>query len=140
MDAHGVPVQVQHGGGVSISDNGSGPDKGSSSFQAAQEACRKYLPGGGPQALTPAQQAANRTKLLALAQCMRKHGFPNFPDPNSQGAFQFTGGSTGNFSPDNPQFRTAIQSCGPGKGVPIRIAVQAPGGHAGGGGQATAGG
>jgi hypothetical protein len=32
-----------------------------------------------------ASQAQRVAHLLALAECMRKHGVPNFPDPNSQG-------------------------------------------------------
>jgi hypothetical protein len=29
--------------------------------------------------------------MLAFARCVRDHGFPNFPDPNTQGQFDLTG-------------------------------------------------
>jgi len=55
-------------------------------FQSAANACRKYLPGGGPPALT-AQEAAAAKAMARFAACMRKHGVPNFPDPNGTGFF-----------------------------------------------------
>jgi hypothetical protein len=52
----------------------------SPTFLAAYEACQKYAPageGGGP----PAPTAAELRSALAFAQCMRKHGFAQFPGP-----------------------------------------------------------
>ena len=57
-------------------------------FQSAQRACAKFLPGGGPPQLTPAQKAERARALAALAACMRKHGVSKFPDPNGQGGFR----------------------------------------------------
>ena len=53
-------------------------------FKSAQRACAHILPnaGNGP---TPAQIRAHTDAILAFARCMRQHGFPRFPDPNSQG-------------------------------------------------------
>jgi hypothetical protein len=83
MQQHGVQAQLGHGGhGVSISGTPNGPN-----VDTAQSACRKYLPGGGPPPLTPAQVAQRAKAMLAFAKCMRKHGVPNFPDPNGQGTF-----------------------------------------------------
>lgn len=42
--------------------------------------------GGGSPAATTAV-SANYQKALTYAQCMRSHGMPNFPDPDSQGQF-----------------------------------------------------
>ena len=124
MQAHGVQVQVGKGGqGVSINGGPNTPG-----LQAAQKACQKYLPGGGPSQMTPAEKAQNLKNLLAMAKCMRAHGMPNFPDPNSQGVFQFGPGSGSNITPNDPQFQTAMQSCRPGKGTRIAIAVRAPAG------------
>ena len=60
--------------------------------------------GGGPAAVagpgagqTPYQQA------LAYARCMRAHGDPQFPDPNSQGLFPH---------PAGPQYQSASKACG----------------------------
>jgi hypothetical protein len=83
MRQHGVQAQLgPQGRGVSISGTPNGP-----SVDRAQAACRKYLPGGGPPALTPAQAAQRAKAMLGFAKCMRKHGVPNFPDPNGQGEF-----------------------------------------------------
>jgi hypothetical protein len=55
--------------------------------QAAVTACQHLMPGGrvvpGNQRApnSPAQTAA----FLAFAHCLRRHGFSNFPDPNSSG-------------------------------------------------------
>ncbi len=48
-------------------------------------ACGSGSPGSsGPTAGSPYQQA------LVYAQCMRSHGLPTWPNPNSQGGFLFT--------------------------------------------------
>lgn len=55
--------------------------------------------GGGasaPASQTPYQQA------VAYAQCMRSHGDPGFPDPNSQGLFPH---------PAGPQYQSATSTC-----------------------------
>jgi hypothetical protein len=46
---------------------------------------------------------------LALARCMRAHGFTDFPDPNSSGSFDLTGG--GDLNPNNPTYQAAAQAC-----------------------------
>jgi hypothetical protein len=60
---------------------------GSPAFKSAQKACASLLPAGARQTngLSPAQQKARTEGLLAFAACVRKHGFPSFPDPTSQG-------------------------------------------------------
>lgn len=95
-------------GGVTISGN---VDPDSPQFQAATQACSKYLPGGGPPAMTPAQQAAAAKANLSLAECMRKNGVSNFPDPNSQG--RFPEGTMKQLDPNSPLFQTAFKTCGP---------------------------
>jgi hypothetical protein len=55
---------------------------------------------------------------------MRKHGYPNFPDPDSQGTFDFTGASSVDLS--SPQFQSAMSACRPGNGkVPVSIGIKA---------------
>ena len=53
---------------------------------------------------------------LAYAQCMRAHGLPGFPDPQSDGSFNSTMQNRGDFS--GPGFQSANKSCahlqGPG--------------------------
>ena len=61
-------------------------------------ACGGGQPGAGsPGALTPYQQA------VAYAHCMRTHGDPGFPDPNSQGLFPHPAGT---------RYQSATSACG----------------------------
>jgi hypothetical protein len=64
----------------------------SSVVNQAQLACRTALEQAGihngPNAGANPQEIQN---LLAFARCMRNHGVQNFPDPNSQGEFNFAG-------------------------------------------------
>lgn len=127
MDKHGIPVSVSTGqgdAGISIRAGSQGAAlKGSAQFQAAQTACQKLLPGGGPKQLTPAQEAQARRSALALSACMRTHGYPNFPDPTSEGVLDLTG-----IDPNSSPFRTAMQACSPhGGGGPIAVRVSGPG-------------
>jgi hypothetical protein len=54
---------------------------------AACSAAMAQLPSG-PNSVSSAQQLQD---LLAFAHCVRSHGVPNFPDPNSQGGFDLAG-------------------------------------------------
>jgi hypothetical protein len=74
---------------------------------AAMEACKKFMPGGGetgkldPEALEQARQ---------MAKCMREHGVPNFPDPNANGQIQIDGNKLG-VGPGDPTFDAAEKAC-----------------------------
>jgi hypothetical protein len=92
--------------GVVISGN---VDPSSTQFQSALQACRKFLPGGGPPALTPAQQAEHAKAMASFAACMRKHGVSSFPDPNAQG--MFSPGSIKGLDPSSPLFQSAFKAC-----------------------------
>jgi hypothetical protein len=51
-------------------------------FKAAQAKCHKLMPGGGPPSTTnPSPQTL--AHFLKVAQCMRTHGVPDFPDPRT---------------------------------------------------------
>jgi hypothetical protein len=69
---------------------------------------------GGPRCVQPAT-ASEAVAASKAARCMRAHGVPNFPDPNSlpgvlKGHFGFTAGS--GIDPDTPQFEAAYTYCG----------------------------
>ncbi len=51
---------------------------------STQRACRHLFPSGN--ASPPVPQAQFR-QLVRLAQCIRQHGVPTWPDPNPQGQF-----------------------------------------------------
>jgi hypothetical protein len=85
MRATGVPnfPDPSPGGGFVFSVNGL--DRSSPAFKAAQAKCSKLLPAGGPP--LPGTQthpsAHTLAKLLKIAQCMRQHGVPDYPDPGT---------------------------------------------------------
>ena len=100
----------------------SGLDPRSRTFQHAQQSCQKLLPDAGQP--SPAQEAQTRTELLTLAQCLRKHGYPDFPDPDSQGTFEVAGAS--GIDPSSPQFQSAMTACRTGNSkVPVSIGIKA---------------
>jgi hypothetical protein len=86
MRSHGVvnfPDPTTSSGGSHISINSSsGINPASPSFQAAQAACGKLLPGGGPG--SEKRSAAANTQMLAISECMRTHGVSDFPDPTTK--------------------------------------------------------
>ena len=117
LTAHGIAAAVGSGAGgstgsqitiagVTVTGNA---DPGSPQFQAAVQACRKFLPGGGPPQLTPAQQAAASKAMLRFAECMRAHGVPNFPDPSGDGRFPL--GSLRAIGPSSPLVSSAFKTC-----------------------------
>lgn len=63
----------------------------------------------GLPALTPAQKAEE----LAHSQCMRSHGVPDYPDPDSQGRILIQGGpGTGSgIDPNSSTFKNAQRAC-----------------------------
>jgi hypothetical protein len=63
----------------------SGIDVSSPRFQAADSACRSKLPNGGNSTMTPAQLQQMKAVALKFSRCIRAHGFPNYPDPGSDG-------------------------------------------------------
>ncbi len=84
---------------------------------AAALAATALLAGcGGP---APAASALPQTayqRELAYAECMRAHGLPGFPDPQSDGTFNSTKQNAGDFA--GPGYLSANRSCahleGPG--------------------------
>ena len=95
---------------------GSGIGPSSPKFQAAQKACQKVLPNGGQP--TPQQLAQMERKALAFSACMRKHGLPDFPDPQFSsggggiGIRIHLGGPNSDLNPSSPLFQAAQKACG----------------------------
>lgn len=61
--------------------------------------------GGSPAGNQPG--SSSYQDALTYAQCMRGHGFPNFPDPLPGGGFELR-----NINPNSPQFQSAARACG----------------------------
>lgn len=94
----------------------SGPESGGKPFGP---------PGGGQFSFsTRTGNAADGEKFSA---CMRKHGLPNYPDPNSQGVITINSGM--GLDPGSPAFRSAQATCSKllpngGQPTPAQIAQQ----------------
>jgi len=129
MRASGVPNFPDPGaGGGFLFRTGAGIDPSSPAYKAAQAACRKLAPGGlppGPGARThPSAQAL--AHWVKVAQCMREHGTPGFPDPRTSVPSNPTGGAggvisdrdgvilvlPGNIDTQSPLFTRAAAACG----------------------------
>jgi hypothetical protein len=108
MHDHGVEVEVGPDGKLDIA-----PSQGSIGKPTAQiEACQAYLPNGGTKSRAPVTPEDIEI-LRHLSQCIREHGFPDWPDPDPE-----TGAMNLNSMPNqgrdiksNPQFRQAAQAC-----------------------------
>lgn len=81
MRSHGVTnfPDPTANGGLSYGGSTSSP-----AFKSAQTACaslepHKVVPSSGHE--TPQQEAQDHAKLIAWAECMRHHGYPQLPDP-----------------------------------------------------------
>jgi hypothetical protein len=82
---------------------------GSSRVQAAQHACSHLLPNGGS-GPTAAQQQQVKAQALSFSQCVRRHGVPNFPDPDSTG--RIPDPATVGIDQGSPKFEAANRACG----------------------------
>lgn len=111
MRSHGIadfpdptPWPNGQGGSFSISA-GPGSDLGPNNprYQAANRACQALLPYGE---VLPAPTASQMAEYTKFATCVRKHGFPSFPDPNGQGVFVLH-----NVDLSSPQFESAQKPC-----------------------------
>ncbi len=117
MRSHGIddfpdPILTPGGWGFQINAAANSDlDPRSPQFQAAETACRKYYsPPNKSGNETPAEEAAADADALKVAECMRSHGEPDFPDPNGQGVFVIADPS-GILEPSSPQFQRAQNTC-----------------------------
>jgi hypothetical protein len=85
MRSNGVPnfPDPNPGGGFLFSTAGINPS--APAVQAAQAKCHKFQASGGPPGpgSTTHPSAQTLAKLLDIAQCMRHHAVPDFPDPRT---------------------------------------------------------
>jgi hypothetical protein len=76
-------------------------------FDAAQEACKQYMPNGGD---THKPTAEELEQSRNMAKCMRANGIPNFPDPNPDGGISIDSNKLG-IGPDDPLWKKAEAAC-----------------------------
>lgn len=73
-------------------------------WDAANKACEPLFPG---KRLTPAQVAVRVAQARKVARCMRAHGMPNLPDPNSTGLIPLASSA----EDSAPKFLSAQSAC-----------------------------
>jgi len=70
--------------------------------------------GGSPSSTGPGGSSnaggSTNSRQLAFARCMRSHGVPNFPDPNSSGGFPNT--TLRQLAASNSHYQAATHACG----------------------------
>jgi hypothetical protein len=106
MRSHGVPNFPDPGSPVG--GQGSGINTQAPAFRSAGRKCDKLTNNPQPKG-SPASESERRA-ALANADCMRKHGVPNFPDPT----FLSSGGTSVNLTgldPQSPAFKHAQAAC-----------------------------
>lgn len=81
----------------------------SSRLQSTQNTCRHLAPNGG-QPPNEAQLRQMRAQALQFSQCVRAHGVPNFPDPDSTG--RIPDPASVGIDQGAPKFQAANQTCG----------------------------
>ena len=84
-------------------------DRNTPAFESARKACQSLMPGGAGGSQQKSDMS--RAQELQLAQCMRSHGVPNFPDPNASGGLSLNG-----INPNSPAVKAALQKCQPAGG------------------------
>jgi hypothetical protein len=77
---------------------------GTAKFRAIDRVCEPLIPVKKP---TPAQIAADVAQALKVARCMRAHGMPNLPDPDSSGLIHLQSSS----EDSSPRFIRAESAC-----------------------------
>ena len=76
-------------------------------FEAAQEACKQYMPNGGEMHKPSAEDVEAARNM---AKCMRENGIPNFPDPNPDGGMSIDPKKLG-AAPGDPVWKKAEKAC-----------------------------
>ena len=84
---------------------GAGVDNKSPQAKKAQQACKSQEPPGIQD--NPAQMAQAQNEWLKFAQCMRKNGVSNFPDPQDGRLLV----PRDRINTNSPQFKNAMNAC-----------------------------
>jgi len=82
--------------------------------QAAQVACRSQI-NAAEASVNVAQPPATPQEIqqaTQFAQCMRQHGWPNFPDPDSHASFQLANPNDGPRDKRDPSFQACAARMG----------------------------
>ena len=111
MRSHGVPTFPDPNAngefdGSKLKRAGVSP----SQVRAAQSSCNYLLPNGVPLAPRYTITLADQIDYLKGAACMRRQGFPDFPDPTFQNS-DVQLNIPASINQDSPQFKRAATTC-----------------------------
>jgi hypothetical protein len=108
MRSHGVPnfPDPDSSGGIVIKKTLLEPAYRAP--RSARTACAHLLPKYGLMTMTPAQEEQHQRQQLAMAACMRRHGFPQFPDNWSGNVGQL---QSAHIDPNSPQLNAELPKC-----------------------------
>jgi hypothetical protein len=110
MRAHGVPdfPDPDAAGNIHVAPGNPDDPMNNGQEQIANTACQHLLPAGGQPSTGADQQYVDQ--LLTLAECMRTHGLPSFPDPIVSGS-NVTLPFEGVVNFNSAQFKNAERAC-----------------------------
>ena len=111
MRDHGVPSfpDPETSGGIQIPV--ALAKNPSPAFKSAMQACKYLMAAEGP---PPVASVSQKAAAVKLAQCMREHGVPNYPDPTYQdGALVPPSIANPAINPASPAFGAASKTCQP---------------------------
>ncbi|MEC9246450.1 MAG: hypothetical protein VYB05_16940 [Pseudomonadota bacterium] len=83
-------------------------DRSAPALRTAHKACNDLAPEGWA---SERPDPERKGKLLGFAQCVRDEGIADFPDPSSEGQFDFA------TITDSPELKSAMETCRQAKGV-----------------------
>ncbi len=109
MRTHGVPSFPDPESSAGIQIPVSLAQNPSPAFKSAMHACKYLMPAGGS---PPVPSASQRAAAVKLAECMREHGVPNYPDPTYQeGHLVPPSIADPTINPASPAFGAASKEC-----------------------------
>lgn len=83
-----------------------------SRFRTADDACHHLLPNGGQPTQAPQANAMTDAGAVRLAECMRTHGYPSFPDPTIDSVGQpVFNVQAADIAPHSPQVLATLRRC-----------------------------
>ncbi len=106
MRTHGVPNFPDPGPSSNFAVSGTPVGPATTPSARAYDTCEHLLPNGSSSS-NGSVTTQELSAAVALAQCLRTHGEPSFPDPtvvNGSLSFAFTG-------VNSSQFQTAVKDC-----------------------------
>jgi hypothetical protein len=83
----------------------------SPAFRSGLNTCRKLIVGAAPHEVS----ASQKLEAVEMAECMRKHGVPNFPDPTFPAGGGIAESVGPGADPESPAFQHAQAVCGGAK-------------------------